>query len=203
MDVGLLIMDFATRRRLRLNGRAELQPDGSFNVYAQQVYGNCPKYIQARHIDVTKAALSNESDVRRSNQLTPQQQQWISQADTFFVASAHPNAGADMSHRGGDHGFVTLQSSNELTWPDYVGNNMFNTLGNIAINPKAGLLFLDFETGGTLQLAGQARIIWDETEISQYIGAERLVSYQISQILETPKALPVDWSFLEHSPFNP
>ena len=202
-NVGLLIMDFSTRRRLRLNGRAEVQPDGSFDVRALQVYGNCPKYIQARQVEVSEPVVQNPTDVRVADRLTAQQQQWISRADTFFVASAHPEAGADASHRGGDHGFVTVNSPTELTWPDYSGNSMFNTLGNITVNPRAGLLFLDFETGGTLQLTGEARVSWDAKQISQHRGAERLVSYQVTKVLEVPEALPLRWTFQEHSPFNP
>jgi len=202
-DIGLLIMEFATRRRMRVNGRAELQQDGSFDVHTQQVYANCPKYIQARRFEVIAPAEQNPSDVSRTDSLTAKQQQWITQADTFFIASAHPEGGADASHRGGNPGFVTVVDPNTLIWPDYVGNKMFNTLGNIAANPKAGLLFLDFDTGSTLQLTGEANIIWDAAQIAKYKGAERLLSYRIQQVLETEKRLPLLWEFESYSPFNP
>ncbi len=202
-DVGLLIMEFAKRRRMRVNGRAEPQPDGSFDVHAQQVYANCPKYIQARRFEVITPAEQNPSDVSRTNRLTPKQEQWITQADTFFIASAHPEGSADASHRGGNPGFVTVVDPNTLIWPDYVGNKMFNTLGNISANPKAGLLFLDFDTGSTLQLTGEANIIWDATQIAQYKGAERLLSYRIDQVLEIENWLPLRWEFESYSPFNP
>ena len=202
-DVGLLIMEFATRRRLRVNGRAQLRPDGSFYVHARQVYANCPKYIQARRFEVITPSEQNTSDVSRTDRLTAKQQQWITQADTFFIASAHPEGSADASHRGGNAGFVTIADPNTLIWPDYVGNMMFNTLGNIAANPPAGLLFLDFDTGSTLQLTGEANIIWDAAQIAKYKGAERLLSYSIEQVLETDEKLPLRWEFENYSPFNP
>ncbi len=202
-DVGLLIIEFAKRRRMRVNGRAELQPEGSFYVHAQQVYANCPKYIQARRFEVITPAGQNTSDVSRTDRLTAKQQQWITQADTFFIASAHPEGGADASHRGGNPGFVTTADPNTLIWPDYVGNKMFNTLGNIAANPRAGLLFLDFDTGSTLQLTGEAHIIWDAVQIAKYKGAERLLSYRIEQVLEIESWLPLRWEFESYSPFNP
>ena len=202
-DVGLLIMEFAKRRRMRVNGRAELQPDGSFYVHAQQVYANCPKYIQARRFEVITLPGQNTSDVSRTDRLTAKQQQWITQADTFFIASAHPEESADASRRGGNPGFVTVVDPNTLIWPDYLGNKMFNTLGNIAANPKAGLLFLDFDTGGTLQLTGEANIIWDAAQIAKYKGAERLLSYSIEQVLEIDEKLPLRWEFESYSPFNP
>ena len=131
------------------------------------------------------------------------QERWIQQADTFLIASAHPEGGADSSHRGGNPGFVRVSESSELTWPDYVGNNMFNTLGNIAANPLTGLLFLDFTSGSTLQLTGQARIIWDTAQMAEHKGAERLVSFRIEQVLEIQNWLPLRWQFNGYSPFNP
>ncbi len=90
-----------------------------------------------------------------------------------------------------------------LIWPDYVGNMMFNTLGNIAANPQVGLLFLDFDTGSTLQLTGEANIIWDAAKIAKYRGAERLLSFRIDQVLEIDDQLPLRWEFESYSPFNP
>ena len=78
-----------------------------------------------------------------------------------------------------------------------------HTLGNIAANPRADLLFLDFETGSTLQLTGEAEIIWDEAQIAQHEGAERLVSYRIEQVVEMENLLPLRWQFEGYSPFNP
>jgi predicted pyridoxine 5'-phosphate oxidase superfamily flavin-nucleotide-binding protein len=169
--VGLLLIDFANRRRLRVNGRAQLLPDGTFDVQIQQVYLNCTKYIQARRVAISPLASGSDLRPQRNNGLTKAQQQLIAKSDTFFVASAHPNAGADLSHRGGNPGFIAVDGPNQLIWPDYTGNSMFNTLGNIEANPRVGLLFLDYETGGTLQLSGETRVIWDEEQVAQYPGA--------------------------------
>ncbi len=202
-DIGLLIMEFATRRRMRVNGRAQLQQDGSFYVYAQQVYANCPKYIQARRYEISPVPDRSKSEVYRTDSLTTRQQKTIAKSDTFFIASAHPEGGVDASHRGGNPGFVTVVDPNTLIWPDYLGNKMFNTLGNIAVNPRAGLLFLDFDTGSTLQLTGEAHIIWDASEIAKHNGAERLVSFRIEQVVEIENRLPLRWEFESYSPFNP
>jgi predicted pyridoxine 5'-phosphate oxidase superfamily flavin-nucleotide-binding protein len=201
--VGLLAIEFATRRRMRVNGRAVPQFDGSFIVQTRQVYSNCAKYIQARQLDLPSETPSSEVKVVESPALTETQQSRIAQADTFFIASSHPTGGADASHRGGSPGFVTVTSPNRLVWPDYAGNNMFNTLGNIAVNPAVGLLFIDFEQGSTLQLTGRAALIWDEVEIASYPGAQRMVSLEIDQVLETINALPFYWAFESYSPANP
>ena len=200
-DIGILVIDLATRRRVRINGKAELDPDGSIYVHTNQVYFNCPKYIQLRKLD-TDTAESQTLPHQYTKTLTSEQQQWIAQTDTFFTASYHPE-GADASHRGGYPGFVRVMSDRSLVFPDYAGNNMFNTLGNISVNPQIGLLFVDFERGSTLQLTGRANIIWDAGRVAEIVGAERLVEFQIDQVLEITNASSLRWRFGEYSPYNP
>ncbi|HLL38662.1 MAG TPA: pyridoxamine 5'-phosphate oxidase family protein [Rubrobacteraceae bacterium] len=114
-----------------------------------------------------------------------------------------PEGGADASHRGGNPGFVRFLGENVLEFPDYSGNTMFNTLGNVAINPSAGLLFLDFEGGGTLQLTGEARIVWDPGRAARFAGAERVVEFRYREAVVTRGAVPLRWRFEGYSPFNP
>lgn len=203
-EIGLLVIDLATRRRLRLNGQVE-QTDDRLLIHTRQAYFNCPKYIQLRHLTVAERSVTERSespDIRQSTTLSPAQQQWISQADTFFIASLHPTHGADASHRGGYPGFVQVDSE-RLVFPDYSGNNMFNTLGNLQVNPSAGLLFIDFEQGHTLQLTGTATIVWEPERIAAVAGAERLVEFQIQQVRQTSFASGLRWQFVEYSPANP
>jgi uncharacterized protein len=178
--VGLLALEPATRRRMRVNGTAIPTATG-FAVLADEVYSNCPKYIQRREI-AGPAVLGREP--QRDREL-------IESADTFFVATA-AHGGADASHRGGSPGFVRLDGD-RLTFPDYPGNNMFGTLGNLLANPRIGLLFLDWETGDTLQLMGGAEVEPDS----------RAVHVTVERAIRTPNALPLRWLLLERSRFNP
>ncbi len=201
MDVGLISIDLSSRRRMRLNGKAERRPEGLY-VYVEQVYGNCPKYIQAREPETAGGSTSVEpGSTRRAGALTGEQRRLISSSDTFFIASAHPDDGADASHRGGLPGFVRFLDEDTLAFPDYSGNNMFNTLGNIAANPKTGLLFVNFERGDTLQLSGEARVIWDPARTAEFAGARRVVQFCIEEIVEN--IVPLRWRFVAYSPFNP
>ena len=201
MDVGLISIDLSSRRRMRLNGKAQWRPEGLY-VYAEQVYGNCPKYIQAREPRAASGSTSAEpGSARRAETLTDEQRRLISSSDTFFIATAHPEGGADSSHRGGLPGFVRFLDEDTLAFPDYSGNNMFNTLGNIAANPDTGLLFLNFERGDTLQLSGEARLIWDPTRVAEFAGARRVVEFRIEEIVEN--TVPLRWRFAAYSPFNP
>ncbi|WP_322742376.1 pyridoxamine 5'-phosphate oxidase family protein [Gloeocapsopsis crepidinum] len=202
LRIGLLVIDLSTRKRLRINGEAIRQSDGSTDVATRQVYFNCPKYIQQRHLVVDRTQLPTAS-VQDFDSLNLKQQQWITQTDTFFIASMHPESGADASHRGGYPGFIQVVNEKQLIFPDYAGNNMFNTLGNIALNPNSGLLFVDFERGNTLQLIGKASIIWERERTQQFSGAERLVEFKIECVRETINATNLRWQFAEYSPFNP
>ncbi len=200
-ELGLLVIDLATRKRLRLNGKAKLQGENKIYLHTQQVYFNCPQYIQKREINATLNRGKSRVDIGET--LSPQQQQFIQQADTFFIASYHPQGGADASHRGGYPGFVRVLQKNELVFPDYAGNNMFNTLGNLVENPQAGLLFIDFATGDTLQLTGKAAIALDSKKALQFAGANRLVEFQIEKVKFLTSATSFQWQFKEYSPYLP
>jgi predicted pyridoxine 5'-phosphate oxidase superfamily flavin-nucleotide-binding protein len=178
-DVGLLLIDPATRRRMRVNGRA--RPDGAagLEVTTREVYANCPKYIRPREIALPGAVTPG---VRRGSSLDAGQMRRLADADTLFLASRHVAAGADVSHRGGPQGFVRVTAPDRLVMPDYSGNMMFNTLGNLAADSRAGLLLVDFGHGGTLQLSGRARIEWDPAAREAMPGAERVVEFQIDQV---------------------
>ena len=201
--IGLLAIEPATRRRMRINGLAGLAPSGVINVETEQVYSNCPKYIQAREITAQASPAANQTEIWRGSQLTSAQASWLEQADTFFIGTYHTEGGADTSHRGGSPGFVKVVDSGRLLFPDYSGNKMFQTLGNLAANPQSGLLFLDYERGTVLQLSGQARIIWEPSRLNEFAGAERLIEFDITHVLERTNVLPYRWNFLDYSKFNP
>lgn len=201
MPIGLLAMDFEARRRARLNGVIIQLDKRSFTVALQQVFSNCSKYIQAR-----RWALRSPKEsvtVTRSEKLSPEQQEFIAGADTFFIASAHAHQGADASHRGGRPGFIRVLNATQLQWPDYKGNAMFQTLGNLAVNPAAGLLFVDWERGTTLQLTGFARTLPNSGAGLPMAGEERRVEFQLIEAVAIAGGLPFGWEFLEASPFNP
>src|ERR1700678_3365977 len=109
-QAGLVVVEFATRRRVRVNGTLTTAADGALAIDVEQAYGNCPQYIHQRVL-----------------------------------------APGDPGQRDGDR----------LWWPDYPGNNLFNSFGNLAVDPEASLLFFDFDTGRTLQLSGTAEVHWD------------------------------------------
>lgn len=203
--VGLLVMDFERRIRIRLNGIAEPGEHG-FALRLREAYGNCNQYIQRRSGETMAEQAAGETPVPQamvSMELSPAQSAWIGGADTFFIASVHPEAGADVSHRGGRPGFIHIEDNRKLRWPDYSGNNMFNSLGNLAVNPNSGLLFVDFTLGHILQLSGRATVLWQAEARSGFPGAQRVLEFEIATVCETRHALPLHLELVEYSPTLP
>jgi len=195
---GVLAINLAARQRIRLNGDARLDANGGIVVSLHQVYGNCPQYIQAREVQGEREAKPGET--HRAELLDDRLSRWVESADTFFLATAHPESGVDASHRGGKPGFVRVENEKRLLFPDYAGNNMFNSLGNIASYPRAGLLFPDFKSGATLQITGAASIIWEGAQIAKFRGARRLVSIDIEEIVELSPGMLLEFEFKGYSP---
>ncbi|MEV0091576.1 pyridoxamine 5'-phosphate oxidase family protein [Streptomyces sp. NPDC050738] len=192
--VGTIALDPRTRRRMRLNGTARTTPRG-LAVEADEVFANCPKYIQRRDL-LASAELPQAGAARRGGQLTPDQEEFLRAADTFFIATVAAD-GVDASHRGGNPGFVTVESPSVISWRDYPGNAMFLTLGNLETDPRAGLLLLDWTSGSTLQLTGRARTAFDAST------GERRMHFTIEETVQTPSAAPLRWSAPDYSPANP
>ncbi|MCX4745560.1 pyridoxamine 5'-phosphate oxidase family protein [Kitasatospora sp. NBC_01287] len=198
--VGLIALQPARRRRMRMNGRS--LPSGSgIRVTLDEVFSNCPKYIQGREPWVEPN--STPGPALRTGELTAEQQRLIHRADTFFVSTANRRGDVDASHRGGNPGFVQLLDANRLRWPDYQGNAMFCTLGNLAEHPAAGLLFIDWASGDTLQLTGSARTDWDQRHAGELPGAQRVVEFTVTEVVATARASGLRWTRAEYSKFNP
>jgi predicted pyridoxine 5'-phosphate oxidase superfamily flavin-nucleotide-binding protein len=206
-DIGFLGIELHTRRRNRVNGVVSaIAPDG-FEVQVSQTFGNCPKYIQARQFDLAAFNATAAKPIHTLTSFGDVEREAIAAADTFFIATAYLDdaagaaRGVDVSHRGGNPGFVRIDGDT-LTVPDFAGNGHFNTFGNIEVNPRAGLLFIDFEQGNLLYLTGRAEVIWDgDPQIAAYAGAERLFKFHLTQGIRVEGSLPLTWSTPEYSRF--
>ena len=191
--IGLLGIDLSRRRRNRATGRiSQISNTGDgFTLAIDQTFGNCPQFITKRDVEQWSQRLTQGPwhDPVTVKQLSVANQKLIEAADTFFIASHYtgdadnPSNGTDVSHRGGEAGFVTVENASTLVIPDYAGNMHFNTLGNLSKNPQAGLLFVDFENGDYLQLSGEIEIIWSGDDVTQFAGAQRLLKFRLQQAL--------------------
>jgi uncharacterized protein len=203
--VGILGIELATRRRNRANGELIAADEHGFTVRVRQSFGNCPQYIQARQpLEMLARGDGGVAPARpQGGLLDDDAVALIRRADTFFLATATPGslrseaAGVDVSHRGGRPGFVLVERRAEETFllvPDYRGNFLFNTIGNLELNPRAGLVFVDFSTGSLLSITGEAEVSWDDPRIAALPGAQRLITVRVSSGVLLPEALPWRWS---------
>ncbi len=195
-DIGLLGIELSTRRRNRLSGTTRPQSNG-FAIDVRQSFGNCPQYIHER---AWRRVIAQEPlQAMRSTALNANQIARIHAADTLFVGTGqrgrddHPSNGFDASHRGGAPGFVAVTDGTHLRIPDYAGNNFFNTIGNLLENPRIGLVFVDFETGGLLHISGRARVDWEARD-SHDPNAMRMIDVTIEAVIDRPAALSLRWS---------
>jgi len=198
----LFAPDFVSSRRVRVNGRGAIK-DGAILIKTDEVYGNCRRYLQERIFVGNRKPAMAEQAASVGSTLSASQQKQISRADTFFIATDKPDRGGDVSHKGGNPGFVRVLDQRRIAFPDYNGNSMFNTLGNLTDNPHAGLLFIDFDTGRTLQLTGSASIDWSPERLRTFAGAERVVDFELDQIIDTPAGFPLVAKFRQFSRNNP
>jgi predicted pyridoxine 5'-phosphate oxidase superfamily flavin-nucleotide-binding protein len=200
--LGLLGIELPTRRRNRANGRVAAAAADGVALAVEQSFGNCPKYIVKRDY----AALAPQTPVRVEpvTGLDTETRRLIGAAATFFVASSPGADGLpDASHRGGKPGFVAVDDRGALSVPDYSGNLFFNTLGNMLINPRAGLLFPDFATGDLLQLTGATELDWDGPAVASVPGAQHLWRFHPTGGQWLRGALRLRFAQGEVSPFSP
>ena len=193
-------------------------------------FGNCPKYIQTREVREFTAESAVQSGARgtRFTSLTPEVRAMLARSDSFFIASVHrpgdgapdhaadagaaspAGAGVDISHRGGPPGFVRIKDETTLTFDDYPGNLFYNTLGNLLLNPAAGLLFVDFDHGDLFFLSGRAKI-HDYTPLeSEAVSRNmprgkilRRVSFELREGYHVPGDGSLRWPLREYSPALP
>lgn len=207
--VGFLGIELHSRRRNRINGRITAVGEGSFSVEVEQTVGNCPQYIQGREFEWVRDA--RDMRPRRTDSLQAldaDARTLVAASDTLFVATHAPADGggpgrdgsADVSHRGGRSGFVRIEDDHTLLVPDFTGNSMFMTLGNLQLDPRAGVLFIDFSTGDLLTLTGRAEVIWDGAELQAFEGAERAWRFHVEAGWRLRDALPLRWRFRDWSP---
>ncbi|UTW56284.1 pyridoxamine 5'-phosphate oxidase family protein [Kordiimonas sp. SCSIO 12610] len=208
--VGFLGLETTTRRRNRMNGRVAGKSDQMLAIKVEQSFGNCPQYIQKRTLEITRGSAA---DIRshKTDTLSDSAKQTIEQADTFFIASRtadlsdDPATGLDVSHRGGMPGFIEIVDDTTIRIPDYAGNRIYNTIGNIMSDGRVGLLFVDHEQNALLQISGVARIIWDDELTEQGPEGrgkevERMIEVECKSVVQTFNSAQFSEALIERSP---
>lgn len=201
--IGVLFFEPSTRRRYRVNGNAKIR-DKQILIHIEEAYPNCPKYIQQRQTEEQNTSTAPKTV--SGTELTDDLKAIIQTADTMFIASQGVDGKMDSSHRGGTKGFIKILEDGTLQIPDYPGNSMFNTLGNIYENPDVGILIPDWRTNSALQINGKGEIRFEQNsaeELKDSGNTGRFWVFTPEKWLYTKNHNNRIWHFIENSPFNP
>lgn len=203
--VGALMIELDTRRRLKINGRASSQDENELTIAVEESFPLCPKYIQRRKVRLPEeqSQLDQTVSAVSGTKLGKQEVTLIQNSDTMFSATSNPHGNLDVSHRGGKPGFVRVLNETTLRVPDFAGNSMFNSLGNLQLNDKAGVIILDFAGRQSLQITGRAAVLLDQNDPENETGGtNRFWTFTVERWQRS--SIPaVELEFIDASPFNP
>jgi ferredoxin-NADP reductase len=168
----------------------------------EQSLGNCPKYLN--QYTITPAAVTSEL-VSQGPELTDAAKELISKADMFFLSTS-TDIDMDTNHRGGPPGFVRIVSSTQIVYPEYSGNRLYQSLGNLRLNPAIGLTFPDYETGNVLYTTGKASILVGADAARLLPGSNLAVLITLDEVRFVGQGLPFRGAKKDEcyeSPYNP
>lgn len=147
--------------------------------------------------------IADRLDELARTEFTDDDKAFIQSCPFFFIATADEKGRPDCSHKGGLPGFVQVSTPDELVFPDYDGNGMFKSLGNVAVNPEVGLLFINFEKPRRLRVNGTARFSRDDPLLASTVGAQMMVRVKVRAIFPNcPRYIP-SMQFVAPSKFAP
>ncbi|WP_020015475.1 pyridoxamine 5'-phosphate oxidase family protein [Promicromonospora sukumoe] len=218
-----LAMDLEQRTRVKLAGRmlrgvvleqdatATTGPTDPSRVDLQlalaidETLGNCPKYLNRKAVWPHEAAPRLVSD---SLPLSDDAVRLVGRSDIFFLSSRHGAESMDTNNRGGAPGFVRVLSNSaddgvSLVYPEYSGNRLFQTLGNLRADPAVGITFPDFETGDVLYLTGRAEILVGADAAAVLPHSRMAVKVTVDAARFVSDGLPFRGRLLDPSPYNP
>ncbi|KAI1095656.1 hypothetical protein F5B19DRAFT_440508 [Rostrohypoxylon terebratum] len=215
-----LSIDLETRDRVKFAGRmvagsvkrtapgiADLQMVFQVN----ESIGNCPKYLNKKVIvpHTPKPRLASEGS---GIPLPKDAVDVIQKADLFFIASKHGSESMDTNHRGGAPGFVRILRNEEegreggglsIVYPEYSGNRLYQTLGNLQLDPYAGLAFPDFDTGDVVYVTGRTTILVGEKAADMMPRQKLAVRIDVTEARFVKEGLAFRGVLGERSPYNP
>jgi uncharacterized protein len=141
--------------------------------------------------------------VTRHSAFTEDDRRFIARCSMFFLATADADGWPDCSYKGGEPGFVQVVDDDTLAFPSYDGNGMFRSLGNVLVNPKVGLLFIDFEQPNRMRVNGTASLHDDPELLAGFEGAQLVVKVRARHIFPNCPRYIHRMTLVERSAYTP
>jgi predicted pyridoxine 5'-phosphate oxidase superfamily flavin-nucleotide-binding protein len=158
---------------------------------------------QLQDIRETRMLADRLQEVTLRSAFTAEDRAFIASRSMMFVATADAEGRPDCSYKGGLPGFVRVLDDRTLAFPDYDGNGMYRSWGNVLVNPAVGLLFLDFETPKRLRVNGSAQVAGDDPLLADFPGAVFIVRVSASMIFPNCPRYLHRMQLVEHSAYAP
>ena len=166
-----------------------------------KLYNDSHRELQ-RRFDTERMADRIEERLCRDH-LTDDDHQFIERLDMFFLATVDAAGQPSCSYKGGDPGFVRVVDEHTIVFPNYDGNGMYLSMGNLSAHAQVGLLFVDFTRPQRLRVHGAARIIDADAVAPAYAGAQFLVSVAVRQVFPNCPRYVHTWQKVAPSQFVP
>ena len=151
----------------------------------------------------TRRLADRLADVKVHERFTPEDRAFIERLDMFFLATVDDHGQPTCSYKGGDPGFVTVVDDQILAFPNYDGNGMYLSMGNVNGTRRVGLLFIDFERQRRLRVEGAAELRHDDPLLAKYPEAQFMVRVQVARIYPNCPRYIHKYELAERSVFLP
>jgi uncharacterized protein len=151
----------------------------------------------------TRRLADRLSDVKVRDRFNGDDRQFISALDMFFLATVDAEGQPTCSYKGGDPGFVRVADDKTLVFPNYDGNGMYLSMGNINEMSAVGLLFVDFEKQRRMRVDGIAQLVFEDPLLAEYPGAQFLVRVEARRIYPNCPRYIHRYQLAERSRFVP
>lgn len=151
----------------------------------------------------TRRLADRLADVKVHDIFTPDDRAFIARLDMFFLATVDNTGQPTCSYKGGDPGFVSVVDEQTLAFPNYDGNGMYLSMGNLAETRAVGMLFIDFEQQRRMRVDGIATIHFDDELLARYPGAQFIVRVEARKIYPNCPRYIHKYELVERSRFVP
>ncbi|KAM7204925.1 hypothetical protein V8F20_003387 [Naviculisporaceae sp. PSN 640] len=222
-----LSVNLETRDRVKLAGRllvASLDNKGGSGekkvreiqmaMAVDEGLGNCPKYMNRKEIHAHVPNPETVVVVPRGKKLPDEGVRLISKADMMFLSSTNGRT-MDTNHRGGPRGFIRVLRNGDsdggengegevvLVYPEYSGNQLYQSLGNLQVNPRVGIVIPDYDTSDVLYLTGETQLLVGPAAAAVMPHCKVAVKVSVKEARFVKDGLPFRGVSLEQSPYNP
>jgi predicted pyridoxine 5'-phosphate oxidase superfamily flavin-nucleotide-binding protein len=151
----------------------------------------------------TRRLADRLAEVKVHDRFTDDDRRFIGRLDMFFLATVDATGQPTCSYKGGDPGFVRVVDDRTLAFPNYDGNGMYLSMGNVGATRGVGLLFIDFERQRRMRVDGVAHIQFDDPLVAHYPQAQLIVRVEARRIYPNCPRYIHKYQLVERSPFVP